>query len=196
MEICDFADINRNVSERELSIDNKYQKYKTLPGFDSTTKYKDYLKLINTDYFYDGLQGYKRVKTESVDILFSHTVLQHIRKKEFKQTMEETYRMLKANGLAFHKVDLRDCIGGKKNNLRFSVEEWESDKFYKMDNYTNRLSCSEICNVLSDIGFVIKKVERQYFDAPPIERTEMDESFREMSGEDIMTKGFYIWLTK
>jgi len=46
--------------------------------------------------------------------------LEHIRKKEFVDTIIETKRILKPNGICSHEIDLRDHLNESLNNLRFS----------------------------------------------------------------------------
>lgn len=115
-----------------------------------------YLRKINGLYSINGLEGYREVADDSVDYLFSFAVLVHVRKRTFEDTMKETYRFMKSGGMAYHTVDYKDHLGGKKNQLRFRESVWEDETHYRMDNYTNRLACSEMCQILEDIAFKLK----------------------------------------
>jgi len=42
-------------------------------------------------------------------------------------TMNEYCRVLSSDGIASHRIDLKDHLGGSLNNLCFSVRVWESD---------------------------------------------------------------------
>lgn len=60
-------------------------------------------------------------------------------------------------GVAWFYVDLRDMIGGKKNHLRFAADVWEDHTHYNMDNYTNRLSYSEMRDIFCPKGLRSKR---------------------------------------
>lgn len=192
LEIEDFANQERLVEEEEISLDaDCVTALRPLPPWQGM-RWKEYFLPINTEYYPNGLQGYRAVPDDSVDFLFSHTVLQHIRKNVFEQTIAETARFTKSGATVLHRVDLRDCFGGKKNNLRFSDKEWEDGLHYKLGNYTNRLSCSEICACMERHGFIVEKCCRDMFDEMPIKRSQLSTEFYAMSDEDLMTKGFTV----
>lgn len=195
LEIKDFANCHHLVKDEELKLDPLYQAVRTLPEHEHIS-WKDYLPRIHTEYFFNGLCGYKQVPDNYVDLCFSCTVLQHIRKNVFEKIVSESYRFMKKGGVMIHQADLRDCFGGGKNQLRFSEEEWEDDVHYRMDNYTNRLSCSQMISVFERIGFWVMDVKKRYFKKHPIKRHQLAKEFRMISEEDLMTRGFIILLKK
>lgn len=150
------------------------------------------MEKIHAVYRTDGLDGYYSVPDNSVDFLFSFSVLEHIRKNIFLNTMKETFRFMREGGISYHAVDFTDHLGGGKNHLRFSEEVWEDKDHYRMDNYTNRLSCSEICQMLEDLGFQIVKVMPRQFWKDPVKRNCLDRQFRNISEKDLRTAGAVI----
>jgi len=103
-------------------------------------------------------------------------------------TMKKTCCLLQNGEIAYHAVDLMDHMGGHKNHLRFSEEKWKDDVHYRMDNYTNRMTYSEICGIWRKIGFdvdVIRKVTKVVPD-----RRILSPEFRDMSEEDLATGSF------
>ena len=67
------------------------------------------------------------VAENTVDIMFSQAVLEHVRKGEFS-TFSALSQVIKPTGGA-RMWWLKDHLGGSLNNLRFSEGLWESDFF-------------------------------------------------------------------
>lgn len=196
LEIADFAGINCPADQSKLKLDHNYDAVRSLPVLDTKETWGRYLQKINALYSINGLEGYREVADDSVDFIFSFAVLEHIRKRTFQDTMKETYRFMKSGGMAYHTVDYKDHLGGKKNQLRFRESVWEDDVHYRMDNYTNRISCTEMCQSLEDIGFEIVSVKKQKFRKPPIRRSKIASCFAEISNEDLLTESAVIVLRK
>ena len=67
--------------------------------------------------------------------------------------VDELFRILKPNGVCSHRVDLRDCLDGGLNNLRFSEARWEDALFRKSGFYTNRIRFREMVEIFEQAGF-------------------------------------------
>lgn len=180
----------------DFILSPRYGKKQDLPPFQKGKPLSDYMKAINAVYYFDGLDGYKRVPDESVDFLYSCTVLQHIRKNIFIDSVREMYRMMKPGATAFHMVDLKDMMGGKKNHLRYSDEYWNDEVHRNMRCYTNRIQCEEMCGIFKEAGFKLKKLERSYFDKPPIRKRLLDTAFQKISKKELYTETFSIMMEK
>lgn len=87
-------------------------------------------------------------------------------------------------------------IGGKKNHLRFAADVWEDHTHYDMDNYTNRISYSEMCDIFLSAGFGIKTVKVAKFAKMPVSRRYLSEEFWDMTDKDLMISQFIIQLVK
>lgn len=185
LEIADFANVNSPVDTSHLILDKDYKITKNLPPLSQAETWKSYLKKINATYSINGLDGYKHIPDDSVDYIFSFAVLEHIRKNIFFKTLEETYRFMNRGGVFYHMVDFTDHFGDKKNHLRFPEKVWEDKTHYSMENYTNRIACSEICKILEETGFEILKVKNQLFNRIPIKRFHLDRQFSNISEKDL-----------
>lgn len=192
LEIADFANVNAPADNGSLIMDNGYGITRTLPAMTDGETWKTYLEKINAVYRTDGLGGYKQVPDSSVDYLFSFSVFEHIRKNIFMDTMKEAYRFMCSGGISYHTVDFKDHLGGGKNQLRFPENVWEDKDHYKMDNYTNRLACSEICQLMIKAGFRIVRVEKKLFKKEPLKRKCLDDGFADISDDDMRTAGAVI----
>lgn len=154
------------------------------------------LEKINAVYSIEGIGGYSLIMDASVDFIFSNVVLQHIRKREFEQTIGEMSRIMKLGAIAFHTVDLRDMLGGHKRHLEIPSNVWEDDIHYSMPCYTNRIQCNQMCDVFEKKGFSIMKVERGYFDDIPVKKNRLIDEFKDIPEEELMTSQFSIILKK
>lgn len=156
----------------------------------------DILKACNSEYLTCGLDSLKSVQDESIDLVFSHAVLEHVRVGEFAETMRECYRVMKPGAVASHRIDLRDHLGGGLNNLRIPSALWERDFFATSGFYTNRLSFSEIQRQMAAVGFDILSVVENRWPAPPIKRHQIAKEFRGRSDEELCVPGFDIVLRR
>ena len=122
----------------------------------------------------------------SFEIIFSHAVLEHVRKGEFRETMQQCYRLLKSDGVMSHVVDFKDHLDGSLNNLRFSSSLWERDWFAVNSNfYTNRLRFSEVVRIFEESGFEVKVLDISHYNTIPIRRKLLSKEFSHLSDEDL-----------
>ncbi len=198
LEIADFANCKKEVKmNADLFLPENMTRIRKLPRPSEHISWKEYLKAVQSRYYTNGLSGYKGIPDNSVNLVCSFSVIEHIRKNVFEQTMQETYRFLQGGGIAYHTVDLKDHFGGGKNHLRFEEHEWEDDIHYRMDNYTNRLSFSEICSIWKRTGFSIEIIDKAFMDEKNrINRKNLASSLKHMSDEDLMISEFTAVLRK
>jgi predicted SAM-dependent methyltransferase len=91
-----------------------------VPDLGFTNTLNDILEACGAVYMTDGNISLSRLDDVSVDLIFSQAVLEHVRKDEFKDTIKECYRILKPEGRASHRIDLKDHLDSSLNNLQFS----------------------------------------------------------------------------
>lgn len=151
---------------------------------------EDLLAACNARYEINGLGSLRMIPDGSVDFIWSHAVLEHIRKDEFPDTMRELRRVLRPDGVCSHKVDLRDHLGGALNNLRFPGSLWESNVWASSGFYTNRLRCSEMIQLLERAGFDVEEVEISRWETLPTPRRRLASEFRRWSDQELCISGF------
>jgi hypothetical protein len=147
------------------------------------------LRLLGATYLCTGLAGLKSIPGESVDVMFSNAVLEHVRRSEFSETMRELYRIQRAGGVSSHQIDLRDHLGGALNSLRISHERWESPLFSQSGFYTNRLRCSEICSICADAGWEILECTERRWAQLATPRSVLHADFQHLSDDDLLVSG-------
>ncbi len=164
------------------------------PNLSRAKNIDDILSICNATYYTAGLSSLRTITKNSVDFIFSHAVLEHVREHEFLQTMFQCKRILKDNGFASHRVDLKDHLGGGLNNLRFSRKVWESDYFVKSGFYTNRIRFSHMIHLMKKANFEIISNHVDRWNAIPISRNYLTMEFAQMSDEDLLINGFDVVL--
>lgn len=144
----------------------------------------------------NGFESWREIAAESVDLIFSQAVLEHVRKREFLETQEECFRVMKRGAVASHRVDLRDHLGGALNNLRFSEWVWESEFFARSGFYTNRIQMGEMLHLFTCAGFEVQLIETQRWPVLPTPREKLDEIFVSLPDDALNISGFDVLLRR
>jgi SAM-dependent methyltransferase len=168
----------------------------TPPDLAKARSREDVLTSCGATYQTDGLSGYLQVPDQSIDFIWSHAVLEHIRRVEFLEVMRETRRALKPNGVATHVVDLRDHLGGSLNNLRIGSRLWEQEWFTQAGFYTNRLRFSEMIDLFDSAGLTSEIVAKNEWPNPPLYRSALAPEFRHLSDDELRVQSFTVILRR
>ena len=164
------------------------------PKIEGARSLESVLSTCGATYGTSGLASLRAVPDRSIDYIFSHTVLQHLRRAEFLETMHQLRRVLRPGGVCSHVVDLKDMLGGRLNNLRFSDTFWESHFMSKSGFYTNRIRYSEMLTLFTCAGFRVEVVEKKCWDKLPTPRSKMVDPFRHLPEEDLCVSDFAVVL--
>ena len=188
----DGSFVNKNVVAYKKFANYLSDKGLPAPNLSAADDIEEILEICGAQYLTQGLKSFGKIKDNSVDLVFSQAVLEHVKKNEFQRTIEECYRVLVPGGNSSHKIDLRDHLGGALNNLRFSETLWESNFFSSSGFYTNRLRWSELLKSFSNAGFTEVETELDKWDTLPTSYQKLNKSFRSFSVEDLLIKSAYI----
>lgn len=150
------------------------------------------LSACNTTYLTNGLNSLGKIKSNSVDFIFSQAVLEHVRKCDFAATMAEHKRILRDSGVCSHNVDLRDHLGGALNNLRFSERVWESELMASSGFYTNRIQYSDMLELFSGAGFKTDVISSECWQTLPTPISAMNEQFSVKPEEELRKMAFHV----
>lgn len=156
-------------------------------------------QLINDfsiSYKTKGLNDLKLIPSDSADFIFSNSVLEHIRSKEFREVCQELFRIQKPEAVGCHHVDYKDHLGGALNHLRFSSDLWEKEWIARAGFYTNRISFEEMLKIFEEAGFKVTIHHRSKWDILPIKRNKIAAEFQQNSFESLKTKGAMFILRK
>jgi hypothetical protein len=171
------------------------QKGLPAPKLDHITSCEELLKTCNSMYGTGGLASLKAIPTASVDFIWSHVVLQSVRRAEFFETLVELRRILRADGASSHLMDLTDQLGNALNHLRFPESICESAAIAKCGSYSNRYRYSEMLTMFQKAGFNVEVVKVKRWNQLPTARWKLDPQFRKMPDEELLIRGFAVILT-
>jgi hypothetical protein len=164
------------------------------PNLSGCRTFADFERATSAKYLTQGLESLKNIPTASVDFVWSHAVLQHVRRSEFFATLQELRRIQRPDGLGAHRISISDILGGKLNDLRFSERVWESAFMSKSGFYTNRIRYGLLMEMFKDAGFTpeIRRVTR--WQTLPTPRKKMAPQFASLPDEDLCISGFDLYL--
>lgn len=160
------------------------------------TRLDEMLAACNAVYLTNGAAAWQSIASDSVDFIFSQAVLEHVRLREFAEIQKECFRVLKSDGLASHRVDLKDHLGGALNNLRFPEKVWESDFFTRSGFYTNRIRMTPMLKIFSDAGFGVQVIDVDRWETLPTQLKCMDSEFSKLSEAELLISGFDVLLRR
>jgi hypothetical protein len=147
--------IAREADVSAAMVHKRYQRANRLAG-----SLRDLLEQYKVDYRCPADAANTSLCEESVDVVCSTNVLEHIPPDVLSGIHRESERILKSEGVAVHRIDPSDhfrfvdrSITGA-NFLQFSAEEWH---WYGGSGlgYHNRLRCVEHREMMEAAGFAI-----------------------------------------
>jgi SAM-dependent methyltransferase len=145
-------------------------------------------------YLTDGLESLRRLPAASVDVAWSHAMLEHVREPELLPLLRELRRVLAPDGITSHQVDLQDHLDYALNNLRFSRRVWESGPIARSGCYTNRVGFSRMLELFSQAGFETELVRVDRWDSLPTPRSRLAPEFRSLPDDDLLVRVFDVLL--
>lgn len=154
----------------------------------------DLLAVCGAQYLTQGLASLRTIPDQSIHFIWSHAVLQSVRRSEFVDTLKELRRIIRSDGVCSHQIDLRDFLGGNLNSLRFRKELWESDFMIRSRFYTNRIRYSEMLRLFEQTGFDVHVSDASRWDTLPISRAKLSPEFRCLSDGELCVSGFGVVL--
>ena len=151
----------------------------------SFEKFSDVLAFYNAKYLTDGLKSIGKIKDNSIDYIFSHSVMEHVRKKDLIKLVKEMFRILKPNGVISHNINYKDHLDEGLNNLRFPEKLWESNLFANSGFYTNRIPAVEMHMIFKSNGFSIEKEYFGKWNKLPTQRKLLSKDFKKYTDKDL-----------
>lgn len=155
----------------------------------------EFLKVVHANYEVEGIKSLRRISDKTIDFIWSHAVLEHVKREEFLETLCELRRILRKDGACSHRIDLKDHLGGGLNNLRFSTAFWESDFMRQSGFYTNRIRFKEMMEFFKIAGFDVVVLQIDRWSQLPILRKKLSVEFRQLEEDDLLISGFDVVLT-
>lgn len=165
-----------------------------VPNLENSQSFAEVMENCGGVYLTSGLESLKEISDRSVDFVWSHAVLEHIRRSEFLEIMRETRRVISDDGICSHTVDLKDHLDASLNNLRFKENFWESGFVENSGIYTNRIRCCEMLEIFKEAGFEVRDTQIESWQNLPVPRTALAKEFQEFSDQELCIYGFSVLL--
>lgn len=166
----------------------------SMPEVANIAELDELLQVFGSHYWTQGLTSLQEIPSQSVDFVWSQAVLEHVRRQQMPGILRELRRVLRDDGVASHRIDLMDHLGGSLNNLRFSGKLWESRFFADSGFYTNRFRYRELCNLFEAAGFAVDVLGTDRWDHLPTPRSQLAAEFVSLPEEELLVSGFDVIL--
>jgi SAM-dependent methyltransferase len=163
-------------------------------NMDSVNSLEELLSVCNAHYETSGLLSLRAIPDQSLDLIWSQEVLEHIRPEVFLDIVKEFRRIIRPDGICSHRIDLKDHMGGALNNLRFRTTRWESEFMASGGFYTNRIRYSQMLDLFKQAGFDVEVLEVERWERLPTPRQKLAPEFRSLSTEELCISGFDVIL--
>lgn len=164
------------------------------PDLSGVASFDDILQACHARYLTDGIASLKQIPGGSIDFAWSHSVLEHVRKHELADVLQELRRILRPGAYSSHNIDFQDHLDGALNNLRFSEGLWESALFVNSGFYTNRIPAVAMHNMFRLAGFEIAQEGFGRWPALPTPRASMHADFGRYRDEDLLNRTSHVLL--
>jgi SAM-dependent methyltransferase len=193
-----FVDVGRFASS-DLTPYRKMESYLRQsglqpPDLSGCSNFHELKAACSAEYLTEGLASLRKIPSASVDFIWSHAVLQHVRRDEFVPTLTELRRIQRPDGVGSHCISISDILGGKLNDLRFSDRIWESSFMAKSGFYTNRIRYAELLKLFRQAGFEPEVRSVQRWTVLPTPRQKMAREFATLPEEELRVSGFDVSL--
>lgn len=132
----------------------------------------------------------KLIQPDSVDMIFSQAVLEHV--DELEETYTAMFSWLKPGGVTTHQIDFK-CHGlGNRWNEHWGVSDaiWNLMRG-RRPYLINREPCETHLSLLKKVGFRIGSLKRVTCNSG-IRRSELASEFNHVTDEDILTSGVFV----
>ena len=188
--------VEKDLSSYHSLLDKINSQNDSLSDISLESGFEELLTALHSQYLVDGLDSLKLIDSSSVDLIFSQAVMEHIRKDEINDTINEFYRILKPGGVTSHRIDYKDHLNSSINNLRFSGKIWESNLFANSGFYTNRIRHSEMIKLFSSSNLILIKEKTEEWSKVPLNRKKLNKAFKSLTEKDLLTKSSNILYKK
>jgi SAM-dependent methyltransferase len=165
-----------------------------VPNIDKAKSIDEILEICNAKYLTNGLKSFSNIASDSVDLIVSQAVLEHIKKSDFSNVLNECKRILNKNGIAVHSIDLKDHLENALNNLRFKHNFWESKFISSSGFYTNRIRFFEMIDLFKQAKFIVETSKINKWEKMPTKRKYLSNEFADLSKDDLLVSEFTVLL--
>lgn len=155
------------------------------PDLTDAQTLEDVLTRCSARYLTTGVEAFADLPDDSVDLIWSHSVLEHIPLQQLPRLAAEMRRVLKPDGRMSHNIDFQDHLSHGLNSLRFSEAVWESPTMRNAGFYTNRVRARTMHDLIRQAGFDLIVEDFGRWPEPPLARRDLDPAFRDLTDDEL-----------
>lgn len=197
--------IKQIINNAEIIKRFNNERYKKLTNLLDCDNRKMLLNELNIIYLAPADASNSNIMSDTVDIIFSYTVLEHIDINAIKKILTENKRILKKSGKAIHYIDYSDHFSHSDNSinsinfLQFSQNNWD---YYSNNQfmYMNRIRHNEYVKIFEEINFKLQyiktDVDNNVIQLLQSNKLYLDEKFKKFDNETLSTVGSWFLLYK
>jgi SAM-dependent methyltransferase len=178
----------KDVAFYRFLVDEMAKKAFHVPEIMAAKSFYDVLEACNAQYMTEGISSLRTIPSESVDFVWSHSVLEHVRKHELGALLSELYCILKPGAVYSHNIDYQDHLDFELNNLRFSGKLWESPFFVKSGFYSNLIPALKMHALFREVGFEIIQEAFGKWLVLPAHRSSMHQDFQVFRDNELLNR--------
>jgi len=155
VDVGDFA--TRDVTFYSELVTGKQRAY------ESITNFPEILTSNNIEYFTDGLESINHIPQNSIDLVISNAVLEHIDPESLSAFLAKVTQLLTPGGIMIHRIDYRDHLVG--SNFHKLLPSWIiKSYFYKKSIlYLNGFTEQQYSQLFVNSGFSISIIDSKKF---------------------------------
>lgn len=130
------------------------------------------------------------VAAASIDLVLSHSVLEHV--SNLPSAMASVHKWLRPGGVMSHQFDLQShgITPAWDGHRAYSDATWKL-VVGKRPTLINRLSFTQVVDVIRDAGFKILRADRLHAN-PTLARNALGPGWKHASDDDLRTSGGYV----
>jgi len=143
-----------------ISNDELERAQSLLQAIAKIDSFEDLYRLLDFEYVIESSGSLKQFPDNSLQLVVSGGVLEHVKREAVPLLLKETLRVLKPGGWALHSIDIEDHLAhydrkvSKKMYLAFSERTW-THLFENKVQYINRLQRGEWLALFNAAGFTL-----------------------------------------
>jgi SAM-dependent methyltransferase len=174
-------------ADSAADVGARYQEMRRAASID------ELLRLTGIEYCAPGDARHTGLAANSVDLVYSNSVFEHVPKQAILEILRESQRILKPGGLALHNIGCNDHYAffdpsiSFVNFLRFSEAEWRLWNNSLL--YQNRLRAPQFLDMAAQAGLkvIYKRTNVRAGCREALKKFTVAPEFREFPPEDLAT---------
>ncbi|CAN2211151.1 AdoMet_MTases domain containing protein [Candidatus Nanopelagicaceae bacterium] len=132
-------------------------------SIENDSNFDSFLSSHNIKYFTRGIEDLKIIPDDSIDLVISNAVLEHVSEDHITKYLLEFNRVLRSSGVMIHRIDYRDHLVGMDFHKYLPQSVKRTEFFQKSILYLNGLSQEDYLEYFDHFGFSVQLTDCKSF---------------------------------